>query len=159
PADPRAGTNPTPGPAHSGLPRPVWDPQRPLSVEVLGWNLEHWLAQLRPDPRHGFTPSPLNAHVNPYAHRGPNTRVWVSLHEPAKPGVVEGDDKRIDLWAGHPLAIRVIAAPTPGNLAWLLLATYAHINAAASLVTCVLRACASNASNALGVVRVLCSRI
>lgn len=118
-----------PSPTRSGTPCPVWDPKRPLTGDVLSWNLEHWLAQLRPDPRHVSADSPNS-------RCGPNTRVWVSLDELLTEGaLMEGNDSRIDLWAGHPLAARAIRAPTPGNFAWLLLASYAHINAVAPLVT------------------------
>ncbi|PRQ09363.1 hypothetical protein [Enhygromyxa salina] len=106
--------------------RASWDPAERLPSDVLAWNLEHWLDQLRPDPR--------TADSRP---RAP-TRVWVSPDELADggpTGMIEGADSRLDLYADHPLVVRVLLAPTPINFAWLMLAVYAHLNWASGVIT------------------------
>ncbi len=119
PASSRRRSAAATGTAASGTEaRPDWEPGRRLAPEVLAWNLQHWLAQLRPDPR----------------EREP-TRVWSSAHELPSGALIEGGDGRIDLWIGHPLAARVLVDPTPNNFAWLLLASYAHLNAASLVVS------------------------
>ncbi|HLT37974.1 MAG TPA: hypothetical protein VK034_16930, partial [Enhygromyxa sp.] len=98
--------------------REPWDLAALLPSDALTWNLEHWLARLRPDPR-----------------ERDNTRIWLVPHEIPGPGLLDGGDGRIDLWLDHPLVVRVVESPTGQNLAWLLLAIYAHINAASGLIS------------------------
>ncbi|HVH99412.1 MAG TPA: hypothetical protein VM869_11890, partial [Enhygromyxa sp.] len=112
PASSSAQRSPTPAAAAAASEqRQPWSPARSLPADALAWNLQYWLAQLRPDLRpHG------------------STRVWIVAELPART-LLEGGDGRIDLWLEHPLVARAMAAPTADNLAWLLLAIYAHINA------------------------------
>ncbi|MFO7567105.1 MAG: hypothetical protein R6X02_30955 [Enhygromyxa sp.] len=95
-----------------------WELSRPLPADLLAWNLEHWLARLRPD----YLASVL-------------TRIWVVTHELPSAGLLYGADARVDLWAEHPLVARILARPSAEDLAWLLLAIYAHINAASGSVS------------------------
>jgi hypothetical protein len=106
----------TAAPTHTE--RTPWDPARPLVADALAWNLEHWLAQLRPDLRGGDP-----------------TRVWIVPDELPRCALLDGGDERMDLWLDHSLVARAMAAPTPEHLAWLLLAIYAHINAHSGLVS------------------------
>jgi hypothetical protein len=103
--------------------REPWNPERAMSLDVLAWNLEHWLEQLRPDPR-----DLSDRHNKP-------TRVWVAPYDVAEGGLISGGDRRVELYALHDLAVRMSEAPTPTNLAWLLLAIYAHLNAISALIT------------------------
>lgn len=95
-----------------------WDTGRSQTADALAWNLAHWLAQLRPDKRE---------------HE--QTRIWVNAHEVPGGGLLYGGDGRVDLYMEHPLIARAMATPSGENLAWLLLAIYAHINAASGLVS------------------------
>ncbi len=98
---------------------PTWDPARRLPSDMLAANLGHWLERLRPD-----------LHDRP-------TRVWVVAHEvdaDNPEALVAGSDLRIDLREFHPLIERVSSSPTAANLAWVLLAVYAHLNAGASII-------------------------
>lgn len=99
--------------------RGCWDSSSRMPADVLAWNLEHWLASLRPDPRAARSRSLAS------------TRVWISSHELANggpTGLIEGADRRVDIYAGHPLVRRLLDSPTPVNFAWLMFAVYAHLN-------------------------------
>ena len=105
-------------PDSSVIEREPWDLAQRLSPDALAWNLEHWLAVFRPDP----------ARTRP-------TKVWPLDFELPDGAIVDGGDLRIELSVHHPLVERVLAAPTPANLGWVLLAIYAHINAASYAVS------------------------
>lgn len=99
---------------------PTWDPARRLPLDVLATNIGYWLERLRPDPR---------------VHEGRReraTRVWIASHpvstEPNDEWIA-GGDLRTDIYGAHPLVEQVCASPIASNLAWMLLAVYAHINA------------------------------
>jgi hypothetical protein len=99
--------------------RPSWNPARPIGGDALAWNLQWWLAQLRPDLR-----------------GSEQTRVWIIPEEDLpERGLLHGGDGRLNLSLEHPLVVRTMGAPTAENLAWLLLAMYAHINAVSALVS------------------------
>jgi hypothetical protein len=102
---------------HADQPVP-WDLRRALDHDSLAWNLQRWLAALRPDPR-----------------EREQTRIWVVDHELSGGGMLYGGDGRIDLTTEHPLVAQAIARPSAELLAWLLLAIYAHINASSGLVS------------------------
>jgi len=94
----------------------------PVHQNTLRDSLEYWLARLRPDAAQ--------------RSRGARpTSVWIIDQDIADGGLIEGSDARVTLWAQHALVSRVLGEPTPSNLAWLLLAVYAHINGRAHAVT------------------------
>ncbi|PRP97873.1 hypothetical protein ENSA5_31060 [Enhygromyxa salina] len=107
----------------AGVELQVWDVTRVMSSDLLAWNLEHWLSELRPDPR-VLGDLPL-----------PPTRVWVSPHELVGGGLIEGGDTRVAVYGADPLVLRAINSPTAANFAWLMLAVYAHLNAVTGLIT------------------------
>ncbi|KIG13840.1 hypothetical protein DB30_07495 [Enhygromyxa salina] len=105
--------------------RAVWPATEAMPYDVLAWNLEHWLAKLRPDPRLA----------------GARTRVWLAFYEledsvvTGATGLIEGGDTRVNLYNQHPLVQRVLLSPTPVNFAWLLFAVYAHLNWMSGVIT------------------------
>lgn len=117
-----SSARPTPAPASTPAPDGQltrWDPTRPIASDALAWNLEHWLAQLRPDQ----------------IERPHPTRVWIVAElTTGSSRLLEGGDGHVRVRLEHPLVERVMAAPTAENLAWLLLAIYAHINATSGLI-------------------------
>ena len=102
---------------------PTWPRGRALTREALAWNLERWLTALRPDPRN-YGERPL-----------PPTRVWLVDHELANGGMLEGDDRRVNIYSWHPLVARLCAEASARNLAWMLFATYGFLNAVTGLIT------------------------
>jgi hypothetical protein len=97
----------------------------------LASRLESWLDALRPDPRSGSTPRPWT--------RRP-TRIWIRDAVQAEElgiDLVAGDDRRLDAHGGHPLIEEALRGGPDSDRAhaWLLLAIYAHLNAALHPVT------------------------
>jgi hypothetical protein len=109
---------PAVAPAPQPSERPPWPRGRPLSGDALAWNLHWWLAQLRPDLR-----------------GREQTRVWIIPEELPNGALVDGGDGRLNLSEAHPLVARAMASPTAENLAWLLLAMYAHLNATSGVIS------------------------
>jgi hypothetical protein len=117
-----ASSSATPAPVADASSSSVrWSGTPPLSADELAWNLEHWLEQLRPDPRE---------QIGRERRRLPPTRVWVVDHQVGERDseLIVGNDDRVDLYGRHPLIEHVRAHPTPASLAWALLAVYAHLN-------------------------------
>ncbi|EDM81629.1 hypothetical protein PPSIR1_21969 [Plesiocystis pacifica SIR-1] len=109
--------------ADSDEPRAPWPEGEMLDEKALSWNLVHWLDRLRTDPRKD-------------EHTGlPPTLVFVTPTPNFNRQVVEGNDKRVDVHSLDPIAERVRHRPTSENLAWVLLAIYAHLNAVTGRIT------------------------
>jgi hypothetical protein len=113
---PASSSSPRSAPDTRSVPKPqpagalaAWDPREPFDGEALAFNLEHWLAKLRPDIQHV-------------------TRVWLPPDELPAATLVDGTVSRAYINGEHPLAHRLLADPSPSNLAWLLLGVYAHLN-------------------------------
>jgi hypothetical protein len=130
----------------------AWPIGRKLDADALAWNLGHWLARLRPDPRStALEPDPDSAEhpdePSNLIERMP-TRVWVLEFEsptatsrvrlaaqrlrgqssPSPGRMIDGNDERLEIDVERPMVMRMLLDPTPANLAWLLLAAYAFLN-------------------------------
>jgi hypothetical protein len=122
-----AHAEPVPVPEQPTAHQP-WPADRQFDAEALRWNLGHWLAFLRPDPRK----IAIDAEPDDPSAARRATQIWVleleSGHELPNGRMVAGDDQRLEFDAGRPMVMRMLLEPSATNLAWLLLAAYAYLN-------------------------------
>ncbi|GEM_PF-870739 len=111
----------------------VWIPGDPraLSGPDVAWNLAHWLAALRPDPRTFSGTSEGRA----WTRTLQPTRVWISEYGLPDTHLCEGGDTRLDISSEHPALVELARAPSTEALAWALLGIYAHLNDVSGPIT------------------------
>lgn len=109
----------------------AWRPGQPFDEAALAWNLNHWLAELRPDPRECL----LDESDASSVFRRPPTRMWLMLGGTDEGTLFEGADHRLEIDATRPIVLRAIHEPSASHFAWLLLAVYAHLNTVTVSIT------------------------
>lgn len=109
----------------------AWTPARPFDEGLLAWNLEYWLAALRPDPRECL----LDEDDATSIFTRPPTRVWVDLQVDFEGKAMAGGDDRLEIDAQRPLVNRALYEPSASHVAWLLLGAYAHLNTVTVAIT------------------------
>ncbi len=133
----RSSEPPAPGLPAAGTEQP-WPSGRRLDSAMLAWNLGHWLARLRPDPRQ-VTLDPTESTLAAESVVRQPTSVWVYDYEDQcrefAGRMVDGNDDRLELDGTRPMVVRIFLDPSPTYLAWLLLAIYAYLNETTLAIT------------------------